>query len=75
MPLGSIGTALKIPAGTSYETLAERLSTREVEGHTFEIYSAQGKLSHELFRIFHMGDYELGVYDVFLRALGAALKG
>ncbi len=40
-----------------------------MEGHTFEIYSAQGKLSQQLFRIFHMGDYELEVYDVFLRAL------
>ena len=74
MPLGSIGTALKIPAGRSYEALADRLSSRVVEGHTFEIYSAQGKLSHELFRIFHMGDYELGVYDVFLRALADALR-
>ncbi len=73
MPLGSIGTALKIPAGTSYDALADRLASNAVEGHTFEIYSAQGKLSHELFRIFHMGDYELDVYDVFLRALSQAL--
>ena len=69
MPLGSIGTALAIPKGTTYERMAERLSTDEVEGHLFEIYAAQGKLSHELFRIFHMGDYELDVYRIFLRAL------
>ncbi|HTJ83522.1 MAG TPA: aminotransferase class V-fold PLP-dependent enzyme [Polyangiaceae bacterium] len=73
MPLSSIGTALEIPAGTSYEELAQRLSTDEVEGHVFEIYAAQGKLSSKLFRIFHMGHYPLGVYEVFARALAKAL--
>ncbi len=75
VPLASIGTALEIPTQVSYEELARRLSTRAVDGHTFEIYSAQGKLSDKLFRVFHMGDYELEVYDVFLRALRAALAG
>lgn len=73
VPLSSIGTALEIPAGRSYEELARRLATDEVEGHTFEIYAAQGKLSSRLFRIFHMGSYELDVYRVFLRALERAL--
>ncbi len=73
MPLSSIGTALEIPANVSYEALAHRLATEEVDGHTFEIYAAQGKLSARLFRIFHMGSYELDVYRVFLRALGRAL--
>jgi 2-aminoethylphosphonate-pyruvate transaminase len=44
-----------------------------VEGHTFEIYSAQGKLSQSLFRIFHMGEYPLSAYEIFLRALERAL--
>lgn len=74
MPLASIGTALEIPKTVSYDALADRLATEVVEGHTFEIYSAQGKLSDKLFRIFHMGDYELDVYDVFLRALKSALE-
>ena len=69
LPLGSIGTALSIPKTTTYDKMAERLSTEEVDGHVFEIYAAQGKLSKDLFRIFHMGDYELDVYRVFLRAL------
>lgn len=73
MPLGSIGTALHIPAGHTYEGLARRLSAEVVEGHTFEIYAAQGKLSKELFRIFHMGAYEMEVYEVFLRALERVL--
>lgn len=69
MPLSSIGTALHIPKTTSYDAMAERLSTDVIDGHTFEIYAAQGKLSDKLFRIFHMGEYELSVYEVFLRAL------
>lgn len=69
MPLQSIGTALRIPAGTSYDAMAQRLAGEAVDGYTFEIYSAQGKLSHQLFRIFHMGEYPIEVYEVFLRAL------
>lgn len=74
MPLGSIGTALYIPEGRSYAELADKLATNEVDGHVFEIYSAQGKLSDKLFRIFHMGEYPLEVYDVFERALKHALR-
>ena len=69
MPLQSIGTALHIPANTAYETMAERLASEPVDGHVFEIYAAQGKLSNKLFRIFNMGDYPLEVYEIFLRAL------
>lgn len=73
-PLQSIGTALHIPAKTTYAQMAEALSTHEVDGHTFEIYSAQGKLSNKLFRIFHMGDYPIEVYTSFLRALKNVLE-
>jgi 2-aminoethylphosphonate-pyruvate transaminase len=73
MPLASIGTALHIPKGTTYDDLALRLSSDPVRDHVFEIYAAQGKLSSELFRIFHMGDYAIEVYSIFLEALERAL--
>lgn len=73
-PLQSIGTAIHIPHGITYEAMAERLATEPVEGHVFEIYAAQGKLSNELFRVFHMGDYPLDVYPIFLRALERVLS-
>lgn len=72
-PLASIGTALHIPTGRTYDQMADRLAKEVVEGHLFEIYAAQGKLSNELFRIFHMGDYPIEVYEVFLRALARVL--
>lgn len=72
-PLLSIGTALHIPKGTSYAAMADRLSSEPLEDHTFEIYSAQGKLSDKLFRIFHMGEYELSTYELFLRALARVI--
>lgn len=74
MPLSSIGTAIHIPEHVSYTKMADRLATEEVDGHVFEIYSAQGKLSTTLFRIFHMGDYPVEVYHVFLRALERVLR-
>jgi 2-aminoethylphosphonate-pyruvate transaminase len=73
MPLTVIGTALHIPASTTYDAMAQRLATEPVEGHVFEIYAAQGKLSNELFRIFNMGDYPLEAYEIFLRALARVL--
>ena len=73
MPLQSIGTALEIPAGAAYEEMAARLASEPLEGHTFEIYSAQGKLSDRLFRVFHMGEYPLEAYETFLRALERVL--
>src|SRR5262249_20271355 len=69
MPLTVIGSALHIPPGTTYDAMAQILSSEPVEGHVFEIYAAQGKLSDQLFRIFNMGDYPLEVYETFLRAL------
>lgn len=72
-PLATIGTALHLPAGRTYDQMADRLANEPVDDHVFEIYSAQGKLSGELFRIFHMGDYPLAVYEVFLRALARVL--
>lgn len=72
-PLQSIGTMLEIPQGTSYIALADRLANTVVDGHVFEIYSAQGKLSDRYFRLFHMGDYPLEAYRIFLRALASSL--
>jgi 2-aminoethylphosphonate-pyruvate transaminase len=73
MPLQSIGTALHIPEGASYEELSDRLASEPVDGHLFEIYAAQGKLSGKLFRVFHMGEYPLEAYEIFLRALAKVL--
>lgn len=73
-PLQSIGTMLEIPAHTSYTTLADRLARTEVDGRVFEIYSAQGKLSSQYFRLFHMGEYPLDAYRSFLVALERALS-
>lgn len=75
MPLCSIGTALRIPAGHTYEGLAEALATRPHDGHTFEIYAAQGKLSDTVFRVFHMGEYELDTYELFLASFAKVLAG
>jgi 2-aminoethylphosphonate-pyruvate transaminase len=73
MPLQSIGTALHIPASTTYDVMAARLAGEVVEGHVFEIYAAQGKLSDRLFRIFNMGEYSIEAYGIFLRALARVL--
>jgi 2-aminoethylphosphonate-pyruvate transaminase len=75
MPLSSIGTALDIPKGHTYETLAQALATREHEGHVFEIYAAQGKLSGEMFRVFHMGEYPLETYELFIASFEKVLAG
>jgi 2-aminoethylphosphonate-pyruvate transaminase len=75
MPLTVIGTALHIPAGTTYDAMAQRLASEPLEGHVFEIYAAQGKLSDKVFRIFNMGDYPMAVYELFLRALARVLPG
>ena len=73
MPLTVIGSALHSPAHTTYDAMAQRLASEPVEGHVFEIYAAQGKLSDRLFRIFNMGDYPLEAYSIFLRALARVL--
>ena len=73
LPLQNIGTALRIPKGTDYETLAARLAAWDRGPESYQIYSAQGKLSKEVFRVFNMGDYELETYPRFLAALKACL--
>jgi 2-aminoethylphosphonate-pyruvate transaminase len=74
MPLAAIGTALHIPEGHTYDSLAERLAGEPVRDHAFEIYSAQGRLSGSLFRVFHMGEYPLEVYGIFLESLARVLS-
>ncbi|PIE19982.1 MAG: 2-aminoethylphosphonate--pyruvate aminotransferase [Proteobacteria bacterium] len=73
MPLQSIGTALMLPAGVTYDDLATRLAAWDRGDERYEIYSAQGKLSDTVFRIFNMGDYPLETYERFLGALEATL--
>ncbi|HHH11076.1 MAG TPA: alanine--glyoxylate aminotransferase family protein, partial [Sorangium sp.] len=73
MPMQAIGTALHIPK-LGYDTLAHRLATEPLDGRVFEIYAAQGKLSDKLFRVFHMGEYTLDDYRVFLRSLERVLS-
>ncbi len=75
MPLCSIGTALEIPEGHTYDALAEALATRPHDGHTFEIYAAQGRLSDSVFRVFHMGEYPIATYELFLRSFEKVLGG
>ncbi len=74
MPLCSIGTALRIPATCGYEELAHALATRPYDDHTFEIYAAQGRLSDTVFRVFHMGEYSLHTYELFLASLERVLS-
>lgn len=73
MPLQNIGTALKIPASVDYQTLATRLAQWNKGDESYQIYSAQGKLSDSVFRVFNMGEYELPTYTRFLEALEACL--
>ncbi len=74
MPLQSIGTALMLPDGITYDQLATALADWDNgDGECYEIYSAQGKLSGSVFRIFNMGHYELATYERFLHALGETL--
>lgn len=72
MPLQNIGTALMLPAGVQYATLAGKLASYPGP-ERYEIYSAQGPLAAQVFRIFHMGEYELPTYERFLHALGEVL--
>jgi len=73
MPLQNIGTALHLPEGVEYEALAQRLADWKREDESYQIYSAQGKLSSSVFRVFNMGEYELDTYRRFLVALEASL--
>jgi len=74
MPLQNIGTALYLPEGVEFDRLADKLANWDNDsGECYEIYSAQGPLSQELFRIFNMGHYELDTYRRFLDALESCL--
>jgi 2-aminoethylphosphonate-pyruvate transaminase len=70
----NIGTALYIPPGVSYQKLADDLAGwDDGSGECYDIYSAQGKLSDRVFRIFNMGEYPLETYSRFLGALEVCL--
>jgi len=73
MPLQNIGTALMLPADVAYDSLADALAAWDEGEERYEIYSAQGKLSSSVFRIFNMGEYELETYERFLAALEVCL--
>ncbi|MEE3327213.1 MAG: aminotransferase class V-fold PLP-dependent enzyme [Myxococcota bacterium] len=75
MPLQNIGTALYLPEGVQYSILADKLAQwDDGSGECYEIYSAQGRLADEVFRIFNMGNYDIETYGRFLRALESCLK-
>jgi 2-aminoethylphosphonate-pyruvate transaminase len=75
MPLQNIGTALYLPEGVQYSVLADQLAEwNDGSGECYEIYSAQGRLADQVFRIFNMGDYEIETYQRFLVALEHCLK-
>ena len=75
MPLQNIGTALYLPEGVQYAALADQLAEwNDGSGECYEIYSAQGRLADQVFRIFNMGNYELETYQRFLVALEHCLK-
>ena len=63
-----------LPDGITYDQLATALADWDNgDGECYEIYSAQGKLSGSVFRIFNMGHYELATYERFLHALHVTL--
>jgi 2-aminoethylphosphonate-pyruvate transaminase len=71
----NIGTALFLPQNVKYDRLADDLANWDNgEGESYEIYSAQGKLSDQVFRIFNMGEYTLDTYKRFLIALEVCLN-
>ena len=75
MPLQNIGTALYLPQGVDFDQLAGALASwNDGNGESYEIYSAQGELHDEVFRIFNMGEYPLDTYHRFVAALAATLK-
>jgi 2-aminoethylphosphonate-pyruvate transaminase len=66
----NIGTALYLPEGITYDNLALELANWDNgDDECYEIYSAQGKLSGQVFRIFNMGEYPLETYERFVFAL------
>lgn len=75
MPLENIGTALYLPQGIDFDTLADKLANWRENDECYEVYSAQGPLSQRLFRIFNMGEYDIATYQRFLGALKVCLNG
>ncbi len=69
----NIGTALYLPPNVSYEKLADDLANWKENDECYEIYSAQGKLFGQVFRVFNMGEYFLNTYERFLVALESCL--
>ncbi|MCP4753802.1 MAG: alanine--glyoxylate aminotransferase family protein [Proteobacteria bacterium] len=71
----NIGTALYLPEGVQYQELADMMAAwKNDDQECYEIYSAQGKLSGRVFRIFNMGEYSIKTYHRFLIALESCLK-
>jgi len=71
----NIGTALYLPRGISYDSLAGALANWNTgDDECYEIYSAQGELSGLIFRIFNMGEYSLPTYRRFIAALGSCIR-
>ncbi len=71
----NIGTALYLPEGLTYDSLADELANwNNGDGECYEIYSAQGELSGEVFRIFNMGEYPLDTYRRFINALETCIN-
>lgn len=75
MPQQNIGTALFLPEGIDYDSLATALADWDNgDDECYEIYSAQGELSGVVFRIFNMGEYDLPTYERFIVALETCIK-
>ena len=75
MPPQNIGTALFLPKGVDYESLATALAEWDNgDDECYEIYSAQGELSGVVFRIFNMGEYSLPTYERFIAALEVCIN-
>lgn len=75
MPQQNIGTALFLPEGVDYDSLATSLAEWDNgDDECYEIYSAQGKLSGLVFRIFNMGEYPLPTYERFIVALESCIR-
>lgn len=75
MPQQNIGTALYLPEGVDYDSLADALAGWDNgDDECYEIYSAQGELTGVVFRIFNMGEYSLPTYERFINALETCIR-
>ncbi|MBI1870706.1 MAG: alanine--glyoxylate aminotransferase family protein [Chlamydiae bacterium] len=62
-------TALKLPAGVSYDALHDQLKAQG-----FVIYAGQGDLKTKIFRVANMGNLKLKDIDRFLKCLEKIIK-